>query len=81
MPTLTDQQQHIQQTLRRCAAELHHSGLLKHLAAEMLVRPHVFSYWIRKGRVPRLKALWLEARFPGIAVAASLVRQGRESAQ
>lgn len=80
MPALTEQQRHIQQTLKRCAAELHHTGLLKHLAEAMLVRQHVFSYWIRKGRVPRLKAKWLEARFPGIAVAASLVRQSRGDA-
>lgn len=64
---LTPQSQLIQQTLRRCAAELHHSGLLRHLSAEMAVRPCVFSYWIRNGRVPRPKAEWLAARFPAIA--------------
>jgi hypothetical protein len=56
----------IQQTLRRCAAEFHHSGLLHHLATAMASRPCVFSYWIRNGRVPRPKAEWLAARFPGL---------------
>ena len=71
---------HVQQTLRRCAAELHHTGLLRHLAAEMIVRPHALSHWIRKGHVPRLKAEWLEQRFPGIACAETLVRPAKEQA-
>jgi hypothetical protein len=70
----------VQQTLRRCAAELHHSGLLKHLAAAMIVRPHALSHWIRKGHVPRLKAQWLEQRFPGLARADDLVRQAKGGA-
>lgn len=69
--------EHIKRTLKRCALELHPSGEFKHLAKKMILKTHAFSDWIRKGRVPRAKAEWLEENFPGIARASTLMDVGR----
>lgn len=58
-----DKSQLIERTIRRCALELDPSGQLKNLAAEMGVTPKVFRSWWKKGRVPKVKADWLETRF------------------
>lgn len=61
---MTDEKKnHIERTVRRCAIELDPSGELRHLAAELGVTPKVFRYWINRGRVPKVKASWLENRF------------------
>jgi hypothetical protein len=65
--------QHIKRTLKRCALELHPSGEFKHLARKMALQTHAFSDWIRKGRVPHAKAVWLEEHFPEHARASTLV--------
>lgn len=56
----------IERTIRLCAIEVHPSGELKRLAAEMGVTTKVFRYWWTRGRVPKVKAEWLKTRFPNI---------------
>lgn len=69
-----EKKNHIERTIRRCALELHPSGELRHLAAELGVTAKVFRYWITRGRVPKVKATWLETRFgKEIADAATLI--------
>ncbi len=69
----------IRQALLTCVAELerenahHERAYLKHLADLMGLSPKVFSYWIKKGRVPRTKAEWLQRRFPSIVTASTLI--------
>lgn len=58
-----EKKKHIERTIRRCAIELDSSGELRHLAAALGATPKVFRYWINRGRVPKVKALWLENRF------------------
>lgn len=68
----------IRRTLLACVAELerenahHERAHLKHLADLMGISPKVFSYWVKKGRVPRTKAEWLRRRFPSIVTASTL---------
>ncbi len=68
----------IRQALLACLAQLERENAhcerahLKHLADMMGLSPKVFSYWIRKGRVPRTKAEWLQRRFPEIVTASTL---------
>lgn len=63
---------HIQRTIKRCALEVHPSGELRHLAREMGVTTKVFHRWWTNGRVPKVKADWLEMRFPSIVTASTL---------
>jgi hypothetical protein len=66
--------EHIERTIRMCALLTHHTGELRHLAKEMGSVPKVFRYWINRGRVPRVKAQWLESRFgKDVANAESLI--------
>lgn len=68
----------VQRALLACVAELarekdfEHRAYLKDLADLMGISPKVFSYWTKKGRVPRTKAEWLQRRFPGIVTASTL---------
>lgn len=65
----------IERTVRKCALELHPSGELQRLAKEMGVTPKVFRYWWTRGRIPKVKAAWLENRFgKSIANAEKLTR-------
>ena len=57
---------HIQRTLRQCALEIDPQGRLKELAHRMATNPQAVSHWIKKGRVPKIKALWLAEHFPSI---------------
>ena len=65
--------EHVERTIRTCALALHSSGELRHLAAEMGVTTKVFRRWWTRGRVPKVKAEWLEKRFPDVVVASTLV--------
>ena len=61
---MTDKnKEHIERTIRRCALELHPSGELRRLASAMGATPKVFRHWINRGRVPKVKAVWLENHF------------------
>ena len=61
---MTDKnKEHIERTIRRCALELNPSGELRHLASALGVTPKVFRYWMNRGRVPKVKAEWLERHF------------------
>lgn len=64
----------IQRIIRKCAVELHPSGELRHLAQAMGVHYRSFRSWWTRGAVPRTKAEWLQARFPGIASVDRLVK-------
>jgi hypothetical protein len=70
---MTKTSEHIERTIRACALELHPSGELQRLAKEMGVTPKVFRSWWTKGRVPKVKADWLEQRFSAIATASTLI--------
>lgn len=69
----------IHRTLLACVAALeqevgHEKRIyLKDLADLIGTSPKVFSYWTKKGRVPRPKAEWLQRRFPGIVTASTLI--------
>lgn len=58
------QKEHIRRTLKQCALEIDPEGKLIALANEMYVSPKVFSYWVKHGRVPEMKAKWLADHFP-----------------
>lgn len=60
---MNDKNEHIERTVRMCAVALHPSGELQRLAKEMGVTPKVFRYWWTRGRIPRVKADWLQTRF------------------
>lgn len=69
----------IQRTLLACVAQIERENAhrerayLKDIAEMMGISPKVFSYWIKKGRIPRTKAEWLERRFPEIVTASTLI--------
>lgn len=54
----------ITRLLRLCALEVDPRGDWKSLQREMGVTRYALRNWMKEGRVPRVKAEWLQHRFP-----------------